>query len=62
VSIIDRHLERSQVTRQKLQLVGVVALLVACKYDEIYPPDIGDLVDVCHKACTKKEIVQMGLF
>jgi len=59
VSIIDRYLERSQVTRQKLQLVGVVALLIACKYEEIYPPDIGDLVDVCDKACTKKEIIQL---
>jgi len=59
VSIIDRYLESSQVTRQKLQLVGVAALLIASKYEEIYPPDIGDLVYICDKAYTKKDIVQM---
>jgi cyclin B len=28
------------VTRTKLQLVGVTALLIACKYEEIYPPEV----------------------
>ena len=31
VNIIDRYLSKVQVERKKLQLVGVTALLVACK-------------------------------
>ena len=59
VNLIDRYLERSQVTRPKLQLVGVAALLIASKYEEIHPPDIGDMVYFCASAYDKKQIVQM---
>lgn len=40
VSIIDRYLEKTQVVRYKLQLVGVAALFIASKYEEIYPPNL----------------------
>ena len=33
INIIDRYLEREQVERKRLQLVGVTALLVACKFE-----------------------------
>lgn len=33
VNLIDRFLERHTVTRKKLQLVGVTAMLLACKYE-----------------------------
>ena len=38
VSLIDRYLEKVQIKRTKLQLVGVTAMLVATKYEEICPP------------------------
>jgi cyclin B len=47
------------VSRQKLQLVGITALFTACKYEEIYPPDLRDFVYVTDKAYTKKQILQM---
>jgi len=59
VNILDRFLDRTQVTRPKLQLVAVAALLIASKYEEIYHPDLRDLVYICDHAYTKKEIVQM---
>jgi len=59
VNMIDRYLEKSQVSRQKLQLVGITALFTACKYEEIYPPDLRDFVYVTDKAYTKKQILQM---
>jgi cyclin B len=59
VNIIDRYLEDSQVTRQKLQLVGVTAMLIACKYEEIYAPEINDFVYVTDKAYTREEILDM---
>ena len=33
VNIIDRYLEKEFVERTKLQLVGITALLIACKYE-----------------------------
>jgi cyclin B len=59
INIIDRYLENNQVRRSKLQLVGVASLLLAAKYEEIYPPDIRDLVHVTDKAYSDKEIVSM---
>lgn len=59
INIIDRFLERSQVTRPKLQLVGVTALLVASKYEEIYPPELRDLVYICDHAYRKDQILAM---
>lgn len=59
VNIIDRFLDDSQVTRQKLQLVGVTAMLIACKYEEIYAPEINDFVYVTDKAYTREEILDM---
>lgn len=59
VNLIDRYLEREQVNRQKLQLVGVTAMLIACKYEEIYPPIVKDFVYITDNAYTKEEILDM---
>lgn len=59
VFIIDRYLEKKQVRRSKLQLVGVAALLVAAKYEEIYPPELRDLVYITDRAYNKQEILEM---
>ena len=59
VNIIDRYLEKKQVRRSKLQLLGVAALLAASKYEEIYPPEIRDLVYITDRAYNKHEILEM---
>lgn len=59
VNLIDRYLQRRQVSRPKLQLVGVTALLIASKYEEIYPPELRDLVFICDTAYSKNEILDM---
>ena len=56
VNIIDRYLATTEVTRPKLQLVGVTALLIASKYEEIYPPELRDLVYICDRAYSKNEV------
>ena len=44
-NIIDRFLsKRFDIGRKKLQLVGIAAILIASKYEEIYPPDLQDFV------------------
>jgi len=59
VSLIDRFLEKRDTQRRNLQLVGVTALLIAAKYEEVYPPQINDFVYVTDKAYTKNDIIQM---
>lgn len=59
INIIDRFLEKSEVFRPKLQLVGVTALLLASKYEEIYPPELRDLVYICDHAYEKEHILEM---
>lgn len=56
VNLIDRYLERETVERPKLQLVGVTCLLIASKYEEIYPPELRDLVYICDRAYTKANV------
>ena len=59
INLIDRYLEKEQINRQKLQLVGVTAMLIACKYEEIYPPIVKDFVYITDNAYTKEDILQM---
>ena len=42
-----------------MQLVGVAAMFISCKYEEIYAPEVKDFVYVCDKAYTKEEILLM---
>ena len=48
-------------TRNKLQLVGVAAMLVAAKYEEIYAPEVKDFVYITDRAYTEKEILKMEI-
>ncbi|KAJ1459441.1 cyclin-like protein [Pelagophyceae sp. CCMP2097] len=59
VNLIDRYLLNSPVERSNLQLVGVSALLLASKYEEIYPPELKDLVYITDKAYTQEQILGM---
>ena len=59
VNLIDRYLDKKVIMRNRLQLVGVTAMLIACKYEEIYAPEVRDFVYITDKAYTKEEIFQM---
>ncbi|KAJ9533736.1 hypothetical protein QJQ45_026808 [Haematococcus lacustris] len=59
VNIIDRYLELKPVTRRNLQLVGVTAMLIACKYEEIWAPEVRDFVYISDKAYTREQILAM---
>lgn len=61
VNLLDRYLFRVEVRRSKLQLVGVTALLIACKYEEIYPPEVRDCVYITNRAYTRQEVLDMEL-
>ena len=59
VALVDRYLSGHDVPRARLQLVGVAALMIVGKYEEIYPPLLKDYVAVCDNAYTKQEILAM---
>lgn len=59
VNMIDRFLEKKSIMRNRLQLVGVTAMLIACKYEEIYAPEIRDFVYITDKAYTREDILAM---
>ncbi|CAL5015431.1 unnamed protein product [Urochloa decumbens] len=62
VNIIDRFLEKQVIPRKKLQLVGVTAMLLACKYEEVSVPVVDDLVLISDRAYTKGQILEMEKF
>jgi hypothetical protein len=59
VNIIDRYLAKVTVPRQKLQLVGLSALFLSAKYEEIYPPDLKEYVTVCEETYSANEIIEV---
>ena len=44
INYIDRFLSKFNVNKKELQLVGVTALFIASKFQEIYPPNIKDFI------------------
>ncbi|KAF2573018.1 hypothetical protein F2Q70_00000963 [Brassica cretica] len=59
VNLIDRFLSNKAVMRKKLQLVGLVALLLACKYEEVSVPVVEDLVLISDKAYARNDVLDM---
>mmetsp|Transcript_22416 Transcript_22416/g.36025 ORF Transcript_22416/g.36025 Transcript_22416/m.36025 type:complete len:407 (+) Transcript_22416:54-1274(+) len=59
INLIDRFLSKRAVSRQRLQLVGCTAMLIASKYEEIYAPEVRDFVYISDKAYTPEEILVM---
>ena len=58
-NLIDRFLEKKVVSRKNLQLVGVTAMLLASKYEEIWAPEVRDFVYISDKAYTREQIIEM---
>uniref|UniRef100_A0A8C8E5W3 Cyclin B2 n=1 Tax=Otus sunia TaxID=257818 RepID=A0A8C8E5W3_9STRI len=61
VAVMDRFLQSHPVPRKRLQLVGVTALLVASKYEEMFSPDVADFVYITDNAYTGDEVREMEI-
>lgn len=59
VQLTDRYLENRAVAQRHLQLVGVTSLMIAAKFEEVYPPPIKEYVHVCDKAYVKEDFLKM---
>jgi len=40
VLIVDRYLSIKQIKKSQLHILGLTSILVATKYEEIYPPSL----------------------
>ena len=59
ILIIDRYLTINQISRNKLQLLGITALMIACKHEEIDVPKIDDFIYITDNAYVKDEVLKM---
>ncbi|GLB40187.1 putative cyclin family protein [Lyophyllum shimeji] len=58
VNIVDRFLTKRVVSLVKLQLVGVTAMFIAAKYEEILAPSVDEFVFMTESAYPKEEILK----
>lgn len=61
VALVDQFLSRKVVPRDKLQLVGMAAMFLASKYEEIFHPPIEDFVYVSAGTYDREQMVAMEL-
>jgi len=63
IGILDRFLQVKikEIGRKKLQLVGITALWIASKYEEIYAPEVNDFVYITDNAYSSAELRKMEL-
>jgi hypothetical protein len=59
VRLMDMFLSRKQVSRERMQLVGIAALVIASKFEEIRSPFIEDWIWISDEAYTRDQILRM---
>ncbi|KIV80000.1 hypothetical protein PV11_07535 [Exophiala sideris] len=57
VNIVDRFLSQKVVPLDKLQLVGITAMFIASKYEEVLSPHVGNFVHVADDGFTVDEVL-----
>ena len=59
ISIIDRYLTKNQIKRSNFQLLGITALMIACKHEEIDLPKVDDFIYITDNAYIKSQVIRM---
>ena len=59
ILIIDRYCSIEQISRIKYQCLGITALMIACKHEEINVPKVEDFIYITDNAYTKDEVFKM---
>ncbi|KAF8340688.1 cyclin-like protein [Cantharellus anzutake] len=58
INIVDRFLSKRVVSLVKLQLVGITAMFIAAKYEEIMAPSVDEFVYVTEGGYSREEILK----
>lgn len=56
IHLIDRFLSGRSISTSKLQLVGITALVIAAKYEEVLYPDLGCFISLSDQSFTECEV------
>lgn len=59
VCILDRFLQRWQVDKHRFQLIGCTALFIASKYEEIYAPELNDMIVISDRNFPREQFLSM---
>ncbi|KAI4305888.1 hypothetical protein L6164_029220 [Bauhinia variegata] len=59
LNVVDRFLSMKVVPRRELQLVGISSMLIACKYEEIWAPEVNDFVCISYNAYSREQVLMM---
>ena len=60
VGIIDKTLMRwRDFQKADLQLLGITALHIAGKYEEIYPPELKTILEIIENAVTRENVCRL---
>ncbi|XP_031114207.1 G2/mitotic-specific cyclin S13-7-like [Ipomoea triloba] len=59
INIIDRYLAARTTSKRELQLVGISAMLIASKYEEIWAPEVNDFVCISDRAYNHQQVLEM---
>ncbi len=62
INIIDRFLSKKVVQLDRLQLVGVTAMFIASKYEEVLAPHVANFKHVADDGFTEEEILSAERF
>lgn len=65
IHLLDKFLSTSttstdiDITQDNFQLIGTACFVIACKYEEIYPPYFCELVNFAYNSFSEQDIVDM---
>ncbi|XP_057230956.1 G2/mitotic-specific cyclin-B3 isoform X2 [Malurus melanocephalus] len=61
VKLVDHYLVEVVSMREKLQLIGSTAILIASKFEERCPPCVDDFLYICDDAYKREELIAMEI-
>ena len=59
VYIVDRYLSLKPTMKSQLHILAVASLLIASKYEEIYPPEMKDFLNVSENKFSRDQVLDM---
>ncbi|KAH9607923.1 hypothetical protein KSS87_023359, partial [Heliosperma pusillum] len=59
INLVDRFLSLKAMPKRELQLLGIGCMLIACKYEEIWAPEVKDFVAISDGAYSNEQILKM---
>ncbi|NXC65677.1 CCNO protein, partial [Anhinga anhinga] len=62
INFMDRFLSATPIAEDCLQLLGVTALLIACKQVEVHVPSVRELLSLCRDAFSRRQLRNLECF